>query len=53
MVVFENDYYAAGSKELATETALTVQRLEPVRALCSSGNGTNLAMDLSSNIRFV
>jgi len=24
------DYYAAGNKELATETALSVQRLEPV-----------------------
>lgn len=25
------DYYATGNKDLATETALTVQRLEPVR----------------------
>lgn len=47
MVVFENDYYAAGSKELAIETALTVQRLEPVRAFCCSGYGMNLAMYLS------
>jgi hypothetical protein len=26
----ENDYYAAGNAELATETFLTVKKLEPV-----------------------
>jgi hypothetical protein len=29
-MVAASDYYATGNKDLATETALTVQRLEPV-----------------------
>lgn len=30
------DYYAAGSSELATETKLTLTRLEPVSEKCDS-----------------
>jgi hypothetical protein len=41
MVASESDYYAAGNKELAIETALTVQRLEPVRL---STNGCTLML---------
>ena len=32
-MVAASDYYAQGNKDLATETALTVQRLEPVCSL--------------------
>jgi hypothetical protein len=36
-MVAATDYYIAGNKDLATETAVSVQRLEPVRLyLCSN-----------------
>jgi hypothetical protein len=49
----DKNYYTEGSVELATETPLTVQRLEPVRSRTVMSRNTVLRMFSSSALDYV